>query len=75
MFPGTNMLILPLSHPVTVTEEFAPLDHLSRRHAIAGFGLRYRRTSFDSFCIPSANGLAARGEPSSSNGDCGQEVR
>lgn len=52
MFLGTNMFILPLSHPVTVAEEFATLDHLSRGHAIAGFGLGYRENEFDSFGVP-----------------------
>ena len=52
MFLGTNMFILPLSHPVAVAEEFATLDHLTGGRVIAGFGLGYRENEFDSFGIP-----------------------
>lgn len=52
MFLGTNMLILPLRHPVGVAEEFATLDHLSNGHAIAGFGMGYRENEFASFGVP-----------------------
>jgi alkanesulfonate monooxygenase SsuD/methylene tetrahydromethanopterin reductase-like flavin-dependent oxidoreductase (luciferase family) len=52
MYLGTNMLILPLRHPVGVAEEFATLDHLSDGRAIAGFGMGYRENEFASFGIP-----------------------
>ncbi|WP_432843193.1 LLM class flavin-dependent oxidoreductase [Dactylosporangium sp. CA-092794] len=49
---GTNMLILPLHHPVEVAELYATLDHISNGRAIAGFGLGYRENEFDAFGIP-----------------------
>ncbi|BCB83886.1 hypothetical protein Psuf_011990 [Phytohabitans suffuscus] len=49
---GTNMLILPLHHPVEVAETYATLDHLSGGRAVAGFGLGYRENEFESFGIP-----------------------
>ena len=52
MFLGTNMLILPLRHPVGVAEEFATLDHISNGRAIAGFGMGYRENEFASFGVP-----------------------
>jgi alkanesulfonate monooxygenase SsuD/methylene tetrahydromethanopterin reductase-like flavin-dependent oxidoreductase (luciferase family) len=52
MYLGTNMLILPLRHPVGVAEEFATLDHISNGHAIAGFGMGYRDNEFASFGVP-----------------------
>jgi alkanesulfonate monooxygenase SsuD/methylene tetrahydromethanopterin reductase-like flavin-dependent oxidoreductase (luciferase family) len=52
MYLGTNMLILPLRHPVGVAEEFSTLDHLSNGHAIAGFGMGYRENEFASFGVP-----------------------
>ncbi len=63
MFLGTNMLILPLRHPVGVAEEFATLDHLSNGHAIAGFGMGYRENEFTSFGVP-MNERASRFEES-----------
>lgn len=55
MFLGTNMFILPLSHPVAVAEEFATLDHIAGGRVIAGFGLGYRENEFESFGIPLAD--------------------
>jgi alkanesulfonate monooxygenase SsuD/methylene tetrahydromethanopterin reductase-like flavin-dependent oxidoreductase (luciferase family) len=52
MYLGTNMLILPLRHPVGVAEEFATLDHISNGHAIAGFGMGYRENEFAAFGVP-----------------------
>lgn len=52
MFLGTNMFILPLSHPVAVAEDFATLDHVTGGKVIAGFGLGYRENEFESFGIP-----------------------
>jgi alkanesulfonate monooxygenase SsuD/methylene tetrahydromethanopterin reductase-like flavin-dependent oxidoreductase (luciferase family) len=49
---GTNMLILPLHHPVEVAEHYATLDHLSGGRVIAGFGMGYRENEFDAFGIP-----------------------
>ncbi|MGY2872944.1 alkanesulfonate monooxygenase SsuD/methylene tetrahydromethanopterin reductase-like flavin-dependent oxidoreductase (luciferase family) [Marmoricola sp. URHA0025 HA25] len=54
---GTNMFILPLSHPVEVAESFATLDHLTNGHVIAGFGMGYRPNEFDAFGIPMADRL------------------
>jgi len=55
MFLGTNMFILPLSHPVAVAEDFATLDHISGGRVIAGFALGYRDNEFESFGIPLAD--------------------
>jgi alkanesulfonate monooxygenase SsuD/methylene tetrahydromethanopterin reductase-like flavin-dependent oxidoreductase (luciferase family) len=52
MYLGTNMFILPLSHPVAVAENFATLDHITGGRLIAGFGLGYRENEFESFGIP-----------------------
>ncbi|GGM20847.1 LLM class flavin-dependent oxidoreductase [Dactylosporangium sucinum] len=52
MAVGTNMLILPLHHPVEVAELYSTLDHISGGRAIAGFGLGYRENEFESFGIP-----------------------
>jgi alkanesulfonate monooxygenase SsuD/methylene tetrahydromethanopterin reductase-like flavin-dependent oxidoreductase (luciferase family) len=52
MFLGTNMFILPLSHPVAVAEEYATLDHITGGRVIAGFGMGYRENEFESFGIP-----------------------
>jgi len=52
---GTNMLILPLAHPVAVAEDFATLDHISDGRVLAGLGLGYRENEFESFGIPLAD--------------------
>jgi alkanesulfonate monooxygenase SsuD/methylene tetrahydromethanopterin reductase-like flavin-dependent oxidoreductase (luciferase family) len=52
MFLGTNMFILPLSHPVAVAENYATLDHITGGRVIAGFGMGYRENEFESFGIP-----------------------
>jgi alkanesulfonate monooxygenase SsuD/methylene tetrahydromethanopterin reductase-like flavin-dependent oxidoreductase (luciferase family) len=49
---GTNMLILPLHHPVEVAEQFATLDHITGGHVIAGFGMGYRGNEFAAFGVP-----------------------
>ena len=49
---GTNMLILPLRHPIATAEEFSTLDHLSGGRAIAGVGLGYRENEFAEFGVP-----------------------
>lgn len=48
---GTNILILPLHHPVDVAEQFATLDQLCGGNAVAGVGLGYRQHEFDAFGI------------------------
>jgi alkanesulfonate monooxygenase SsuD/methylene tetrahydromethanopterin reductase-like flavin-dependent oxidoreductase (luciferase family) len=52
---GTNMLILPLRHPVAVAEEFATLDHITGGRVIAGFGMGYRGNEYESFGVPMAD--------------------
>jgi alkanesulfonate monooxygenase SsuD/methylene tetrahydromethanopterin reductase-like flavin-dependent oxidoreductase (luciferase family) len=51
MWLGTNMFILPLRHPVEVAEEFATLDQITRGRAVAGLGLGYRGSEYESFGI------------------------
>ncbi|MBX6378070.1 MAG: LLM class flavin-dependent oxidoreductase [Clostridia bacterium] len=46
---GTNILILPLHHPVEVAEAFSTLDHLTGGRVVAGFGLGYRQNEFEAF--------------------------
>lgn len=46
---GTNIMILPLSHPVALAEEFATLDLMSGGRAVAGLGLGYREHEFRAF--------------------------
>lgn len=51
MLVGTNMLILPLRHPVEVAEDFASLDQITGGHAVAGLGMGYRSNEYDAFGI------------------------
>lgn len=46
---GTNILILPLLHPVQVAEEAATLDQLSGGRLILGVGTGYREEEFRAF--------------------------
>jgi alkanesulfonate monooxygenase SsuD/methylene tetrahydromethanopterin reductase-like flavin-dependent oxidoreductase (luciferase family) len=48
---GTNMFILPLRHPVAVSEEFATLDQITGGRVIAGLGMGYRSNEYESFGI------------------------
>jgi probable F420-dependent oxidoreductase len=49
---GTDIIILPLHHPVTVAEDMVTLDTLSRGRAICGLGLGWRQQEFDAFGVP-----------------------
>lgn len=62
MFLGTNMFILPLSHPVAVAEDYATLDHITGGRVIAGFGMGYRENEFESFGIPLSDRASRYGE-------------
>jgi alkanesulfonate monooxygenase SsuD/methylene tetrahydromethanopterin reductase-like flavin-dependent oxidoreductase (luciferase family) len=52
MLVGTNILILPLHHPVAVAEEAAVLDIVSGGRAVLGVGLGWIRSEFAGFGVP-----------------------
>jgi probable F420-dependent oxidoreductase len=49
---GTNIMLLPLDHPLDVAEELASLDQVSGGRAFIGAGLGYRRYEYDALQIP-----------------------
>jgi len=49
---GTNILIMPLLHPVHVAEEAATLDLLSGGRYVLGIGVGYRDAEFQTFGVP-----------------------
>ncbi|WP_157988055.1 LLM class flavin-dependent oxidoreductase [Jiangella endophytica] len=49
---GTDIVILPLHHPVAVAEEAAVLDLMSGGRAILGVGLGWVEAEFDGFGVP-----------------------
>ncbi len=48
---GTNIVILPLAHPVALAEDLATVNHLCGGRLIAGFGMGYRENEFRSFRV------------------------
>jgi alkanesulfonate monooxygenase SsuD/methylene tetrahydromethanopterin reductase-like flavin-dependent oxidoreductase (luciferase family) len=51
---GTNILIMPLLHPVHVAEDAVTLDHLSGGRYVLGIGVGYRDAEFQTFNVPLA---------------------
>lgn len=49
---GTNVLLLPLYHPVRLAEDCATVDILSRGRFELGVGLGYRVNEFEGYGIP-----------------------
>src|SRR5262249_21114049 len=49
---GTNILIMPLLHPVHVAEDAATLDLLSGGRHVLGIGVGYRDAEFQTFNVP-----------------------
>jgi alkanesulfonate monooxygenase SsuD/methylene tetrahydromethanopterin reductase-like flavin-dependent oxidoreductase (luciferase family) len=49
---GTDIVILPLHHPVAVAEEAAVLDVMSGGRALLGVGLGWIEAEFDGFGVP-----------------------
>jgi alkanesulfonate monooxygenase SsuD/methylene tetrahydromethanopterin reductase-like flavin-dependent oxidoreductase (luciferase family) len=49
---GTNILIMPLLHPVHVAEDAVTLDLLSGGRYVLGIGVGYRDTEFQTFNVP-----------------------
>jgi alkanesulfonate monooxygenase SsuD/methylene tetrahydromethanopterin reductase-like flavin-dependent oxidoreductase (luciferase family) len=49
---GTNILIMPLLHPVHVAEDAATLDLLSGGRYVLGIGVGYRDAEFQTFGVP-----------------------
>jgi alkanesulfonate monooxygenase SsuD/methylene tetrahydromethanopterin reductase-like flavin-dependent oxidoreductase (luciferase family) len=49
---GTNILIMPLLHPVHVAEDAVTLDHLAGGRYVLGIGVGYRDTEFQTFNVP-----------------------
>ena len=52
---GTNLILLPLHHPVKVAEDAASLDLLSHGRLILGVGLGYLERDLATFGIPKRN--------------------
>lgn len=52
---GTNVILLPLLHPVEVAEQYATLDVICGGRLILGVGLGYRPEEFAAFGIPMAD--------------------
>lgn len=48
---GTDVLLLPLHHPVQVAEDVAVLDHLTRGKFILGVGLGWREEEFRAYGV------------------------
>jgi alkanesulfonate monooxygenase SsuD/methylene tetrahydromethanopterin reductase-like flavin-dependent oxidoreductase (luciferase family) len=49
---GTNILVLPLHHPIQVAEEMAMLDVMSNGRMIPGVAIGYRVEEFQAFNVP-----------------------
>jgi len=49
---GTNILIMPLLHPVHVAEDAVTLDLLSGGRYVLGIGVGYRDAEFQTFKVP-----------------------
>jgi alkanesulfonate monooxygenase SsuD/methylene tetrahydromethanopterin reductase-like flavin-dependent oxidoreductase (luciferase family) len=49
---GTNILIMPLLHPVHVAEDAVTLDLLSGGRYVLGIGVGYREAEFQTFNVP-----------------------
>ncbi len=52
MILGTNLILLPLHHPVEIAEQFATLDALTGGRIVLGVGLGYREEEFAAFGVP-----------------------
>jgi probable F420-dependent oxidoreductase len=52
---GTNLLLLPLHHPVQVAEDAATLDVASNGRLLLGVGLGYLERDFDMFGVDKAS--------------------
>src|SRR3712207_6149537 len=52
MILGTNIILLPLHHPVEIAEQFATLDALTAGRIVLGVGLGYREEEFAAFGVP-----------------------
>jgi alkanesulfonate monooxygenase SsuD/methylene tetrahydromethanopterin reductase-like flavin-dependent oxidoreductase (luciferase family) len=52
MMIGTNILIMPLLHPVHVAEDAVTLDLLSGGRYVLGIGVGYRDAEFQTFNVP-----------------------
>lgn len=49
---GTNILVLPLHHPIRVAEDAATVDVLSNGRFVLGVGAGYRQEEFETFGVP-----------------------
>ncbi len=49
---GTDIIVLPLYHPISVAEDAAVIDVLSNGRFIMGVGLGNRRDEFEAFGVP-----------------------
>ncbi len=55
---GTNILVLPLLHPVEVAEQAATLDHITGGRFVLGVGLGYRDVEDGVFGVPRSQKVA-----------------
>ncbi len=49
---GSNVIVLPLHHPIRVAEDVAVVDNLSGGRFELGVGLGYREEEFETFGVP-----------------------
>jgi alkanesulfonate monooxygenase SsuD/methylene tetrahydromethanopterin reductase-like flavin-dependent oxidoreductase (luciferase family) len=49
---GTDIIILPLHHPITIAEDILVLDNLTRGKVICGVGMGGEPVEFDIFNVP-----------------------
>lgn len=49
---GTNILVLPMHHPLRIAEDAAAIDVISGGRFVLGVGAGYREDEFDAFGVP-----------------------
>src|ERR1700712_4398317 len=54
---GTAVVVLPWHNPVLLAEQISTLDVLSGGRVDLGVGRGYRKSEFESFCIPMSEAL------------------
>ena len=49
---GTNIILLPLHHPITVADYIIVLNNLSNGRVVCGVGIGDRQEQFDNYGVP-----------------------